>query len=113
MMIKIIQTLKEASLAQTTSQELSILSIVIFIIIRTSGKNRLFKIINYSSFERRVNQHFNNSMVAAIYQQRPGGNNRRPKKGNSAQNYSAYAQKFISKPHLTAANYAMPASGMN
>lgn len=52
-------------------------------------------------------------MVAAIYQQRPGGNNRRPKKGNSAQNYSAYAQKFISKPHLTAANYAMPASGMN
>ena len=43
------------------------------------------------SFERRVNQHFNNSMVAAIYQQRPGGNNRRPKKGNSAQNYSAYA----------------------
>jgi hypothetical protein len=43
MMIKIIQTLREASLAQTTSQvALSVLSIVTLIIIRTSGNFHLF-----------------------------------------------------------------------
>ncbi|TNV81902.1 hypothetical protein FGO68_gene15792 [Halteria grandinella] len=49
------------------------------------------------SFERRAHNQFNNSMVASIYQQRPGMGSRRTKKSqstSSAQQYSAYAQKF-------------------
>jgi hypothetical protein len=49
----------------------------------------------------------NNSMMAAIYQQRPGGANKRSKKSTSitataGNGYSVYQQKFVgnTKPTL-------------
>ena len=65
---------------------------------------------NNHSFDRAPGiqpQRMNNSMMAAIYQQRPGGANKRSKKSTSitataGNGYSVYQQKFAgnSKPTL-------------